>query len=37
VVFTFTGKIDKIMLIIDRPRLTFEDIKKLEMATRWVF
>ena len=32
--FTFTGKIDKITLTIDRPQLSPEDIKKLEMATR---
>jgi arylsulfatase A-like enzyme len=32
--FKFTGKIDKITLTIDRPKLTPEDIKKLETATR---
>jgi len=32
--FTFTGKINKITLTIDRPQLTPEDIKKLQMATR---
>jgi len=32
--FAFTGKIQKITLSIDRPRLTPEDIKKLQEATR---
>jgi arylsulfatase A-like enzyme len=32
--FTFTGKINKITLTIDRPKLTPEDIKKLEQAQR---
>jgi arylsulfatase A-like enzyme len=32
--FTFTGKIIKITLSIDRPKLTPEDIKKLEQAQR---
>ena len=32
--FTFTGKINKITLTIDRPKLTPEDIKKLEAAQR---
>jgi len=32
--FTFTGKIDKITLTIDRPKLTQDDIKKLEEAAR---
>jgi arylsulfatase len=32
--FKFTGKINKITLTIDRPQLTPEDIKKLQMATR---
>ena len=32
--FTFTGKINKITLTIDRPKLTPEDIKKLEEAER---
>jgi arylsulfatase len=32
--FAFTGKIDKITLIIDRPQLSPEDIKKLEAAQR---
>ena len=32
--FKFTGKINKITLSIDRPQLTPEDIKKLQMATR---
>ncbi len=30
--FRFTGKIDKLTLTIDRPKLTKEDIKKLEQA-----
>ncbi len=32
--FTFTGKIDKITLKLDRPTLSPEDIKKLEEAQR---
>ena len=32
--FAFTGKIDKITLAIDRPKLTPEDEKKL-MAAQW--
>lgn len=32
--FTFTGKIDRITLTIDRPKLSPEDIKKLEQAQR---
>jgi arylsulfatase len=32
--FTFTGKINKITLTIDRPKLTPEDVKKLELAQR---
>ena len=28
--FRFTGKIDKLTLTIDRPKLSEEDIKKLE-------
>jgi len=32
--FKFTGKLDKIMLTIDRPKLSPEDIKKLETAQR---
>ena len=32
--FTFTGKIDKITLTIDRPKLSPEDIKKLEQMQR---
>ena len=32
--FTFTGKINKITLTIDRPKLSPEDIKKLEAAQR---
>ena len=32
--FTFTGKINKITLAIERPQLTPEDIKRLQAATR---
>jgi len=32
--FAFTGKINKITLTIDRPKLTPEDEKKLRQATR---
>jgi arylsulfatase len=32
--FTFTGKINKITLTIDRPQLSPEDIKRLQAATR---
>jgi len=32
--FAFSGKINKITLTIDRPKLTPEDIKKLKAATR---
>jgi hypothetical protein len=32
--FRFTGKIDKLTLTIDRPKLSAEDIKKLEAAQR---
>jgi arylsulfatase A-like enzyme len=32
--FTFTGKIQKITLAVDRPKLTPEDVKKLEAAQR---
>jgi arylsulfatase len=32
--FTFTGKINKITLTIDRPQLSPEDIKKLQAAAR---
>jgi arylsulfatase len=32
--FRFTGKLDKLTLKIDRPRLTPEDIQKLREATR---
>jgi hypothetical protein len=32
--FAFTGKIERITLTIDRPRLSQEDIKKLETAQR---
>ena len=30
--FRFTGKLDKLILTIDRPKLSPEDIKKLETA-----
>ena len=30
--FRFTGKLDKLTLTIDRPRLSEEDIKRLKMA-----
>ncbi len=32
--FKFTGKLNKITLTIDRPKLTPEDIKRLEQARR---
>jgi arylsulfatase len=32
--FAFTGKIGKITLTIDRPRLSPEDVKRLEAAQR---
>jgi arylsulfatase len=32
--FAFTGKLNKITLTIDRPKLSPEDIKKLEAAMR---
>jgi arylsulfatase len=32
--FRFTGKIDKLTLTIDRPKLSPEDVKKLEAAQR---
>jgi hypothetical protein len=32
--FRFTGKLDKLTLKIDRPKLTPEDIQKLRQATR---
>ena len=32
--FEFTGKLDKVTLSIDRPRLTPDDIKKLQEAAR---
>ena len=32
--FAFTGKIDKITLTVDRPKLSPEDVKKLEQAQR---
>ena len=32
--FAFTGKLNKITLTIDRPKLSPEDVKKLEAARR---
>ena len=32
--FAFTGKIGKITLTIDRPKLSPDDVKKLEAAQR---
>jgi hypothetical protein len=32
--FTFTGKLDKLTISLDRPPLTPEDIKKLEEAQK---
>jgi arylsulfatase A-like enzyme len=32
--FRFTGKLDKLTLTVDRPKLTPEDIEKLKQATR---
>jgi arylsulfatase len=32
--FKFTGKLNKITLTIDRPKLSPEDSKKLEQAAR---
>ena len=32
--FAFTGKLGKITLTIDRPKLSPEDVKKLEAAQR---
>jgi arylsulfatase len=32
--FRFTGKLDKLSLKIERPKLTPEDIQKLRQATR---
>jgi arylsulfatase len=32
--FTFTGKLNKLTIKVDRPKLSPEDIKKLEMAQR---
>ena len=32
--FTFTGKLNKITLTLDRPQLSHEDIKKLQAAQR---
>ncbi len=32
--FKFTGKINKLTLTIDRPKLTPEDLKKLQQAER---
>jgi arylsulfatase len=32
--FTFTGKLNKLAIKVDRPKLSPEDIKKLEAAQR---
>jgi hypothetical protein len=32
--FAFTGKIDKVIITLDRPKLTPDDVKKLEAANR---
>ena len=32
--FAFTGRLDKITMTIDRPKLSPEDIKKLEAAAQ---
>jgi len=32
--FTFTGKLNKLTVKVDRPQLSLEDIKKLEAAAR---
>ena len=32
--FAFTGKLNKVTLTIDRPKLSPEDIKKLEEAQK---
>jgi len=32
--FRFTGKLEKLTLTIDRPKLTPDDVKKLEQAQR---
>jgi len=32
--FAYNGKINRITLTIDRPKLTPEDVKKLEQARR---
>lgn len=32
--FTFTGKLNKLTVKVDRPKLSPEDIKKLEAAQR---
>ena len=32
--FAFTGKLNKVTLTIDRPKLSEEDIKKLQAAER---
>ena len=32
--FKFTGKLDKLTLTIDRPKLSLADIQKLKEATR---
>ncbi len=32
--FAFTGKIDKLTIALDPPKLTADDLKKLEAASR---
>jgi hypothetical protein len=32
--FKFTGKIDKLTITLDRPKLTPDDVKKLETTYR---
>ena len=32
--FPFTGKIDKVTIAVDRPKLTPDDVKKFEAAER---
>jgi len=34
--FTVTGKLDEVTLSVDRPRLSLDDIKKLQQAQRTV-
>jgi hypothetical protein len=32
--FTFTGKLDKLTIKVDRPQLSPDDVKRLEQAQR---